>query len=221
MRPDPLILGFDTSAAHCAAALSSDGEVRGAVHAEMARGQSERLVPMLEALLREGGVTWRDVTALGVGVGPGNFTGIRIAVATARGLALALGIPAVGVSTFEALAFGAPPGPVLASVDARQSRAHLQPFADGLPDGAPYTVDLAEVPDSLRRPGLAVVGFAAEAIAERLAASPVPCPVYPVHHAVALIAASRFRTATGRPAPLYIRPADAAPSREAPPVILQ
>jgi tRNA threonylcarbamoyladenosine biosynthesis protein TsaB len=68
----------------------------------MARGQSERLVPMLEDLLAEGGVAWRDLDAIGVGIGPGNFTGIRIAVATARGLALGLRVPAVGVTGFDA-----------------------------------------------------------------------------------------------------------------------
>ena len=91
---EPLVLGFDTSAAHCAAALLCADRVV-AQHAEdMGRGQAERLFPLLEELLAEGGVTWRDLTALGVGTGPGNFTGIRISVAAARGLALSLG-PAV------------------------------------------------------------------------------------------------------------------------------
>ena len=62
-----------------------------------------------EALARDGvdrqayrdfvkaGVAWRDLSAIGVGTGPGNFTGIRISVAAARGLALSLGVPAVGL----------------------------------------------------------------------------------------------------------------------------
>jgi tRNA threonylcarbamoyladenosine biosynthesis protein TsaB len=65
-------------------------------------------MPMLDAVLAEAGKDWRDLTALGVGVGPGNFTGIRLAVAAARGLALGLRIPAVGVSVFEARAHGLP-----------------------------------------------------------------------------------------------------------------
>ncbi len=53
-------------------------------HEEMKRGQAERLFPMLEEVLREGGVVWGELDAIGVGVGPGNFTGIRIAVSAAR-----------------------------------------------------------------------------------------------------------------------------------------
>ena len=70
----------------------------------MDRGQAERLLPMLEEMLAEAGVGWRDLDGIGVVTGPGNFTGVRLAVAAARGLALALGIPAVGVTVFEALA---------------------------------------------------------------------------------------------------------------------
>ena len=64
----------------------------------MDKGQAERLMPLLEEVLAEGGIGWADLTALAVGTGPGNFTGVRIAVAAARGLALGLGIPAIGVT---------------------------------------------------------------------------------------------------------------------------
>ncbi|PJE34371.1 tRNA (adenosine(37)-N6)-threonylcarbamoyltransferase complex dimerization subunit type 1 TsaB, partial [Pseudooceanicola lipolyticus] len=88
MASDPTILAFDTSAAHCAAALLS-GDRLLASHAEaMSRGQAERLLPLLEDMLDRAGLGWRDLDAIGVGTGPGNFTGIRIAVSAARGLAL-------------------------------------------------------------------------------------------------------------------------------------
>ena len=94
------ILAFDTSAAHCAAALLLPDSLILRLE-PMEKGQAERLMPMLEDVLAEGGLAWSDLKALAVGTGPGNFTGIRIAVSAARGLALGLGIPAVtGLAAF-------------------------------------------------------------------------------------------------------------------------
>jgi tRNA threonylcarbamoyl adenosine modification protein YeaZ len=124
------ILAFDTSAAHCAAALLWDGGLILRDEA-MDKGQAERLIPLLEEVLAEAGLGWRDLKAIAVGTGPGNFTGVRIAVAAARGLALGLGIPAVGVTRLEALAFGLP-RPVTVIEDARRGEVYVQVFN---PDG--------------------------------------------------------------------------------------
>lgn len=59
-------------------------------------------MPLLKELLGNLGIGWAELSAIGVGVGPGNFTGIRISVSAARGLALGLDVPAVGVTGFEA-----------------------------------------------------------------------------------------------------------------------
>ncbi len=220
MPPDALILGFDTSAAHCAAALSLNGRVLASAQEEMGRGQSERLVPMLEEVLATGGAAWQDLAGLGVGVGPGNFTGTRIAVATARGLSLALGIEAVGVTAFEALAHGATADPLLVAVDARQGLVHLQHFDAGMASGDPETVPLDAIPSGLARTGLSVIGYEAARVAASLEAEvPVHRPV-PIARAIAAIAAGRLGTGLPRPAPLYIRRPDAAPQRDAPPEII-
>jgi tRNA threonylcarbamoyladenosine biosynthesis protein TsaB len=50
-----MILGFDTSAAHCAAALLSGDRVLATGHEDMAKGQAERLMPLLEEVLEAGG----------------------------------------------------------------------------------------------------------------------------------------------------------------------
>jgi tRNA threonylcarbamoyl adenosine modification protein YeaZ len=179
-------------------------------------------MPMLEQVLAAAGVGWRDLDALAVGIGPGNFTGIRVSVAAARGLALALGIPALGVSGFE-LARGPDieaAGPELVSLPAPQERANVQPFRAGKPDGEPRTIDPAAAPDDLARPGLRVLGHRAGEIAAALGAGvgePVPGGLAA---RLVRIAARRWPETGPRPAPFYVRPADAAPMREAAPVLL-
>lgn len=97
-----LVLAFDTATDRATSALVDDGEVLGE---RVSRAVS--LLEDLDALLRQAGAHPRDVEALALGTGPGSFTGIRIGLAAARGLVLALGVPAAGVSTLDALAAGA------------------------------------------------------------------------------------------------------------------
>lgn len=177
----------------------------------MEKGQAERLMPLVEEMLAEAGLGWRDLAAIGVGTGPGNFTGVRISVAAARGLALSLGIPAIGVTTFEALSFGLS-HPAVALVDARRGWVWLT--AEDLPPGQ---AALDALPESLR--GRAFVGHGADIAAAALAGTAV-APIHPLPVAIALIAAGRRGTAQPRPAPLYLRAADATPPSDPPPVIL-
>ena len=197
-----MILAFDTSAAHCTAAVVQNGKLLAHAHEDMAKGQAERILVLCEELLAQAGTAWGGLDAIGVGIGPGNFTGIRIAVSAARGLALGLGVPAVGVSAFDALALGQD-GPCACAVDARRGQVYLQGFdIPALATSGLY--DSADLPP-----------FDGPLIGESGAA-----PRYPVAHAIALITQRRYTTETARPAPLYLKPPDAAPARDAAPVIL-
>ncbi|NHB76258.1 tRNA (adenosine(37)-N6)-threonylcarbamoyltransferase complex dimerization subunit type 1 TsaB [Rhodobacter calidifons] len=196
------ILAFDTSAAHCAAALLLQGRVIQRLE-PMERGQAERLMPMLEEVLAEGGIGWRDLRALAVGTGPGNFTGVRIAVAAARGLALGLGIPAVGVSRLEALAHGLP-RPLVVIEDARRGQVYVQLFTPAGP-GPAHLADRIV-------PACPATGSAAGPGA-------LP-PAMPLVEAIARIGAERAASPQPSPAPFYLRGADAAPPADPPPVIL-
>ena len=73
------------------------------------RARYEALMDVVGAALAAAGpgLAYADIGAIAVAVGPGSFTGIRVGVSVARGLALALKVPAVGVTTLEALAFEA------------------------------------------------------------------------------------------------------------------
>lgn len=188
---DALILGFDTSGPWLRAALCRGNDIAASCDIPMPKGQGEALMPALEALLAGAGHVWKDLAALAVGTGPGNFTGTRIAVAAARGLALGLGIPAIGVDRFDGAALGTAPGTPIAVPALRGSfwlrEAGAGPVQTGsLPPGT-ITDDTAPVP-------LAV--------------------------AIARIAASRLGEPQPRPAPLYLRDADAAPPSEAPPALI-
>lgn len=181
------------------------------------RGQAERLLPMLEEVLRERGVAWGDLDGLGVCVGPGNFTGLRLGVAAARGLALALDVPAIGISRLEALAADRP-GPVLVTLDANRDRLFAQDFEDGVPLAEPVMTTLAALDP---RPAKTVcVGFAAQAIAARMGLAAGPEADNADTGVLARLAAMRLDRPQPRPAPLYLRPPDAAPSAAPLPVLI-
>lgn len=197
----------------------------------MDRGQAGALVPVLDSLLAGGGSGWRDLDAIAVGVGPGNFTGIRISVSAARGLALGLGIPALGVSLFETLGgFEAgPEGAVfgaadICSIEAPRGLAYVQHLRDGVPQSAPRLIDPAEPPHDLALPEhMQVIGHRAAEIARPFGARWIETAPRDVAARIALIAGRHLRAGDRvheRPAPLYVRPADAAPPREAPVPIL-
>lgn len=207
MPSDPFILGFDTSAAHCAAALLCGDRVVIERKEDMARGQAERLMPFLEEILAEAQVGWSDLAAIGVGIGPGNFTGIRISVAAARGLGLGLGVPIVGVSALEALAFGASQ-PVRTLVPAPRDCVYMQAFG-GEAEATPQHMPIAD----LQEDGIPY-------IAEKALVPSVQPPQELPHVAIPKIAATRYLHRPARPVPLYIKPADAAPSRVEAPAIL-
>jgi tRNA threonylcarbamoyladenosine biosynthesis protein TsaB len=97
------VLAFDCSGASCSAAVLIDDRPAAQRFAPMERGHAETLLPMIETVLREAGLTPAMLDLLAVTVGPGSFTGLRIGLAAGRGLALARKLPAIGVPSFDAV----------------------------------------------------------------------------------------------------------------------
>ena len=157
----------------------------------------------MEEILNQGGATWGDLTAIGVGIGPGNFTGIRISVSAARGLALGLGIPTVGVSGFEARTFGMPM-PASALIGAPRDQVYRQDFTE---DGASLPSLQSE---DIARSEVFDLGYT---LAPQISPATLTTNI-------ALIAQQSWQNTTQPPAPLYVRAADAAPPRDAPPVLI-
>lgn len=169
-----MILVIDTSGPVCAAGIYDSGKgVLVASKSEMlGKGHAERLMPMIDEVLREAGLTLKDMIRIGVTIGPGSFTGIRVGVAAARGFALSLGIPAVGVTTLQVVAEQVleidPPAPIVAAIDAGRDEIFAQAF---LPKGVmltePATYDYAAVTSMVDRFGAIPAGSGFDAIAGR------------------------------------------------------
>lgn len=207
-----MILGLSTSGRYCGVALWADGDVIAALHEGIARGQAERLMPMIEEVLATVDARLGDLQAVGVGIGPGNFTGIRISISAARGLSLGLDIPCVGVSELEARALDAVGG-TLVSMSAGRGHVFLQRFADGAGRG-PELVALDMLAD-WAHPHMTCIGDHAEDVASATGAR-VGAPAFAPACGIARIAATRWQNNHTPPAPLYLRSADAAPARDVP-----
>jgi tRNA threonylcarbamoyladenosine biosynthesis protein TsaB len=216
-----LIVAVETSTECCSAALLRDGAVL--ERSELApRRHAALILPMIESLLDEAGLSRRGLDAVAVGRGPGAFTGVRLAISVAQGLALGLDIPVIPVSSLAALAQDAPPSDasILAVIDARMGEIYAGAFrrkSDGLveafgaesvgpasmlvlPDAAKYTNGQWNVVGS---------GWTAyqDALTGRLRQSPAWADGarYPQARAVAQLAAPQFASGQGV-APEYALP---------------
>lgn len=215
-----ILLAFDTAQGALSAAVMDGEGVLASSFEPRTRGHAEALMPLLETVLAEAALSFADLDALAVTVGPGTFTGLRVGLAAARGLALARSLPLVGVTTLEAVA--EPAGAeadetCVALFDARRDEVYMQAFAPSLTP--PLLVSLDEAMTPLPPGKLVLVGTGAPLLAPRLEAAGrafrlSPAKPQPEAQAVGRLALARiaaqgldaFRTA---PEPLYIRAPDA------------
>lgn len=131
------ILSFDTSSPACAIAVV-DGDGAGAdVLSEITvwapREHLARLIPQIDAALREAQTAKEDVQAIAVGIGPGSYTGLRIGVTVARTLAQALNISIVGIPSLDAMArrFMEFDGFVCPVIDAKRGEVYAAVYETG------------------------------------------------------------------------------------------
>jgi tRNA threonylcarbamoyladenosine biosynthesis protein TsaB len=145
------LLAIDTTGPGCAVALRRPGHADVFVRETMARGQAERLAPMVEEVLARAGLAPRDLDRIGVCTGPGSFAGSRIGVAFARGLALATGAECVGISRLAwTVADAGIAGKALAVHDARRGDVVVQAFDGGKALAAPRTMAVEAVQAAIR-----------------------------------------------------------------------
>lgn len=124
------ILALETSAKAVSVAVVEDGAVLAAAYQNIGLTHSVTLMPLMDGMLHNAGLTAADMDLIAVAAGPGSFTGLRIGVSAAKGLAWALGLPCCGVSTLEAMAENVRmfEGTVICAMDARRQQIYNAVF---------------------------------------------------------------------------------------------
>ena len=125
------ILAIDTATEACSVALYNQGETL--AHFELcAREHTQRILPLVQQILAEAGLSLKQLDALAFGRGPGSFTGVRIGIGIAQGLSLGAELPLLPVSTLLTMAQGAyrqtGAEQVLAAIDARMGEVYWGEF---------------------------------------------------------------------------------------------
>ena len=217
------ILAFDTCFVSCSAAVYlAAGEVaRNADQFElMEKGHSERIVPMIAAVLGKARLAIEEIGSFAVTVGPGSFTGARTGIAVARALALATGKPVRGTSSLHVMAAGLrerrPVGAIAIAVSTRDGLVYFQTFdgPDTQPTSAPCVTSPRDAVDALRGmphmvagAGASLVVAAADATRDRFEL--IDEPVDAQARVLALMALQL--PILTPPRPLYLREPDAKP----------
>ena len=184
------ILAIDACSSSCGAAVLREDAPPVWRAIESGRSHSVTLLPQIDEVMRESGLSLADLDYIAATVGPGSFTGIRICVSTAKGLAMGAQKGLVAVSTLEALAHNIPaePDTILCPVlDARREqvynalfRCETGQYIRLCPDRALSIETLGAELKALGRPVL-FVGDGASLCFERLN-DMLPCSVADPEH---------------------------------------
>ncbi|MBM4460259.1 MAG: tRNA (adenosine(37)-N6)-threonylcarbamoyltransferase complex dimerization subunit type 1 TsaB [Chloroflexi bacterium] len=129
-----MLLALDTSTRLAGVALyDGDRGLLAEYNWQSANQHTVELMPQVAQMAARAGVMPADLRGVAVALGPGSFTGLRVALAAAKGLALAQGLPLLGVSTLDAVAYPHQwqPMPVVALIQAGRGRVCWAIYAHG------------------------------------------------------------------------------------------
>lgn len=124
------ILSIDTSSNLCSVALLEDNQTIEELIIDDNRTHSQNLMPLVQDLFVKTNIGLPDIDLIACNKGPGSFTGIRIGIATAKAIAEVAGIPAIGISSLDCLAYNVPDasGVICSLIDANNNQVYCAVF---------------------------------------------------------------------------------------------
>lgn len=101
-----MILCLETATPSCSVALVHNGEVLACEEDPKGQNHSEKITLFIDSVMKKAGISYDQLDAVAVSMGPGSYTGLRIGVSTAKGICYAVSKPLIAVETLEAMAYG-------------------------------------------------------------------------------------------------------------------
>ena len=101
-----MILCLETATPSCSVALVHNGEVLACEEDPKGQNHSEKITLFIDKVMKKAGISYNDLDAVAVSMGPGSYTGLRIGVSTAKGICYAVSKPLIAVETLQAMAYG-------------------------------------------------------------------------------------------------------------------
>ena len=196
---DFITIAFDTASNYCAVALSRNDQILDCSVLDKSHQKAEDLAKITKNILNKNGFSEKNISLIGVGTGPGNFTGIRMSISFAKGLGLALNIPVIGVNYFEACCYGNFENTTVI-IPAKGNKVYFQDMS---------------IEDSIPK-----LGTIEEAYFMSKQITKMPPAAQTIKN-ISRITAKKSCSKTTSPCPFYIQPVNAVPFSQPPPVILQ
>ena len=117
-----LILGIESATPQVGCAVGGHEGVLASAHSSRGKRHAEMLTPQIDFVRKQARIELSEISVVAVDIGPGLFTGLRVGISAAMATAFALGVPMIGVSSLDLLAFPVRHSPrlIVAAIDARR-----------------------------------------------------------------------------------------------------
>ena len=131
-----MILCLETATPSCSVALVHNGEVLACEEDPKGQNHSEKITLFIDKVMKKAGISYDQLDAVAVSMGPGSYTGLRIGVSTAKGICYAVSKPLIAIETLEAMAYGGKTivknGLLIPAIDARRMEVYAAIFDENV-----------------------------------------------------------------------------------------